>query len=187
MRRSHNRAFNRTQGKFPAAKARLALCARRLRQTLARDPLKQYIPLLILSVLCADLAQGNSLVGCETRDGYRNLVREIAFTEEEHAAWMENDRRCNSVGKERVFTDIEENPDDWFPDSQSAEEVPWQDAKRLVWMGAVTTIQQLHNRRVYLLTRSGNSYFTEQPKLDDIFAVVRRVDPCGQFVRQITE
>ena len=58
-----------------------------------------------------------------------------------------------------------------LPDTINEKEVDWEQAKRMVWNALVTTTIQAHDRTVILITTSGRSYRTVEPRLDDIWRV----------------
>ena len=74
-----------------------------------------------------------------------------------------------------------------LPDTTNAQEIDWEQAKRMVWNALVTTTIQAHDRTVVLVTSSGRSYRTVEPRLDEIWRVAALIDPCHRYMTHITE
>ena len=73
-------------------------------------------------------------------------------------------------------------------DDISAEEmrragsISWSQARRLLLLGAVTRLHSSPGASVYLMTRSGKFYSTKVTSPDDLWDLVRLVDPCGIYI-----
>jgi len=72
-------------------------------------------------------------------------------------------------------------------DVVSPAKIAWEHARRLVLLGAVRVVAQHHDLSVFLFTKSGKAFTTREPHLDDIWKVVKEVDPCGVYVARLTE
>ena len=65
--------------------------------------------------------------------------------------------------------------------------IAWEQARRLLLLGAVRTAAQHHDLSVFMITRSGKAFTTREPRLDEIWKVVAEVDPCGVYIIRLTE
>jgi hypothetical protein len=72
-------------------------------------------------------------------------------------------------------------------DVASPTETAWEQARRLVLLGAVRVVAQHHDLSVFLFTKSRKAFTTREPRLDEIWKVVKEVDPCGVYVSRLTE
>jgi hypothetical protein len=74
-----------------------------------------------------------------------------------------------------------------LPDVSAAQRIDWEQARRMVWNGLVTTTLQGHDLSVVLVTTSGRVYRTTEPRIDEIYRVAALIDPCHRYIRHITE
>jgi hypothetical protein len=147
--------------------------------------MKQLLSIACIAIYTTACAHGEISSGCQSGEGQRSYIADIRFTEQERIAWDNRDQDYNAIVRERFAEEDIIEPD--LPDFPNAMEIPWNEAKRLVWMGSIKTIWQRHDLTVYLLSNSGNSYVTVENHIDEIFHVMRRVDPCGLFIVGITQ
>jgi len=69
----------------------------------------------------------------------------------------------------------------------SAPRISWDQARKLIRLGAVRVAAQHHDLTVLLITRSGKAFSTLEPRLDDVWEAVATVDPCGVYTIKVTE
>lgn len=69
----------------------------------------------------------------------------------------------------------------------SPSDLEWEAAERLIRAGKIGSIKQTHSLRVYLVTWSGESYVTREPKIDQVWHLVKEIDPSGVFINFGTE
>ena len=72
-------------------------------------------------------------------------------------------------------------------DVASPTEITWEQARRLLLLGAVRIVWAHHNLSVFLFTKSGKAFTTREPRLNEIWKVVQEVDPCDVYVIRMTE
>jgi hypothetical protein len=72
-------------------------------------------------------------------------------------------------------------------DVASPVKIAWEQARRLLLLGAVRVAAEHHDLSVFLFTKSGKAFTTREPHLDEIWKVVKEVDPCGVYVVRLTE
>jgi hypothetical protein len=70
---------------------------------------------------------------------------------------------------------------------KNTKRITWDQARKLVLLGAVSKVVQSHDLSVQLTTRLKKVYVTREPKIDDIVHLVKVVDPCQVFVHAWTE
>ncbi len=116
---------------------------------------------------------------------------EERFTEAEIEALRKGDSSFNALVREALAykQKLHEEIDQQFraADFDRAEKIDWEQAKRLILNGLVVLTVQSHKRNVLLVTRSGSVYESTETQLDEVDAIVRKVDPCGILIKSITE
>lgn len=70
---------------------------------------------------------------------------------------------------------------------RAATTINWDQARKLVLIGAVIQLVALHDRVLFLTTRTGRTFRTKQPHIDAIWKLRKLVDPCSVFIDGITE
>lgn len=125
-------------------------------------------------------ADGVPDVRCEVEESVERLTRA------ELEAIRSGDSKFNSLVSELANRWPPKEPPS-LPDTTNATEIDWEQAKRMVWNALVTTTIQAHDRTVVLVTTSGRSYRTVEPRLDDIWRVAALMDPCHRYITHITE
>jgi hypothetical protein len=110
-----------------------------------------------------------------------------ALTQPEKDALRRGDRSFSSLVAELIEKNgpPEKHPE--LPDTGNAKAIDWQQAKRMLWNGLITTVMQTHKRSVVLVTPSGRAYRTTEPTIDDVLRAAALVDPCHKYIRFITE
>jgi hypothetical protein len=73
------------------------------------------------------------------------------------------------------------------PNFDNAVKIEWSDAKLLVLLGHISQTSQQHNLTVFLWSKSGRLYESKETKIDEIYELMRKVDPCHLFITQETE
>jgi len=63
----------------------------------------------------------------------------------------------------------------------------WGQARTIILLGAARLLVQSHNLTVQILARSGKSYKTHEPRIDDVWKIAAIVDPCGIYIRRVTQ
>jgi hypothetical protein len=119
-------------------------------------------------------------VRCEVEESEERLTRD------EMKAIRSGDSKFNPLVAELVERMVPKEPPA-LPDTTTEQEIDWEQAKRMVWNGLVTTTIQGHDRSVVLITSSGRSYRTIEPRLDEIWRVAALIDPCHRYITHITE
>jgi hypothetical protein len=129
-------------------------------------------------VLCDDAVPD---VRCEVNKSVEGL------TQPEKEAIRSGNRTFSPLVAELIERDRPPEKPPELPDTSRAKVIDWEQAKRMVWNGLVTTLMQSHSRSVYLITTSGRAYRTTEPAIDEIFDVAALVDPCHKYIRYIME
>jgi hypothetical protein len=73
------------------------------------------------------------------------------------------------------------------PNLEKAIRVNWDQARKLILLGAVRQTEQNHNLTVWLITGTGRIYVSREPHIDEIYRVAGIVDPCGVYIQHTTE
>jgi hypothetical protein len=74
-----------------------------------------------------------------------------------------------------------------LPRREPATTIDWPQAKRLILNGLATTVIQGHSLDAWIVSTSGKTYKTREPALDEVVRTARVVDPCGLFIKLISE
>jgi len=61
--------------------------------------------------------------------------------------------------------------------ARTSGQITWADAKRLLEQCRVASVGQTHSRLVTLRLRSGETAYTREPQIDDMFHVLRGLSP----------
>jgi hypothetical protein len=61
----------------------------------------------------------------------------------------------------------------------------WAQARTIILLGAARQIIQSHNLTVQLFTRSGKTYKTREPRINEVWKIAAVVDPCGLYIRRV--
>lgn len=128
---------------------------------------------------------GENIV-CDNGPGTDAYFSASSLSKEEEAAWLSETAPQSELMKEMASARQREM-DAGLPNSENAIEIPWNDAKRMVLLGFITKTMQGHNKVVYLESKSGKVYRASEPKIDNISAIIRIVDPCHIHVLEATE
>jgi hypothetical protein len=76
---------------------------------------------------------------------------------------------------------------DWSKFPKEPEKVTWKYAVSLVRSGQVFHVSQAHSKKVWLRTYDYKYYVTIEPKINEIFRIVRLVDPKMKYINCETE
>jgi hypothetical protein len=74
-----------------------------------------------------------------------------------------------------------------LPRIDKAAGIDWQQAKRMIYEGLVTTIVQTSALEIFVIGTSGKAYKAHEPAIDAALHAAKVVDPCGKFISFITE
>jgi hypothetical protein len=97
------------------------------------------------------------------------------------------DRLVDEMLKDEARQEKEFETHTPLPNFTSPTPLDWLSARILIGLGYATQVMQSHDRTVLLLSKSGMSFRTKEPHLDDVIHVVLQIDPCHVFVRVLTE
>lgn len=73
------------------------------------------------------------------------------------------------------------------PTLEKAIRVTWDQARKLILLGAVRQTEQSHDLTVWLITGTGRIYVSREPQIDEIYRVAGIVDPCDIYIQHTTE
>jgi hypothetical protein len=65
--------------------------------------------------------------------------------------------------------------------------ISWEQVRKLVLLGVVRSTYQSHDLTVRLVNTGRRSFVTREPRIDEIQRVAAVVDPCGVYIRHVTE
>lgn len=130
------------------------------------------LPLNVLAEQPADCSRGSGL--------------ELALSRSEIAKVLSNRPGSDPVLREAAAMEHARGFQDTKAE-QAAAAIGWGQAKKLVLIGAVTQLVALHNRVLYLTTRTGRTFRTKQPQIDAIWKLRKLVDPCSVYIDGISE
>lgn len=125
-------------------------------------------------------------VGCGGEPERKGIIDPVLLTNAEKDAVIRGDRKFSALVKEFLIQEAESLNED-LPKLSGANDISWEEAKRLVLLGVINTTMQAHNLTVHLVSDSGAVYRTKEPKIDEIWRISQVVDPCRLFIRHITE
>lgn len=154
--------------------------------SLQRNPMRMLFGIAL--VLSTAIAFGHDTrgVGCGGEPERKGVIDPVLLTSAERDAVIRGDRGFSALVKEVLIQEAE-SLGEGLPRLSGANDISWEEAKRLVLRGLIKTTVQAHNLTVHLVSASGAVYRTKEPKIDEIWRVSQLVDPCRRFILHITE
>jgi hypothetical protein len=105
---------------------------------------------------------------------------------EQRQAVVKNDARGDPLVLEAIALEHAKSPD-FSHQAGTATPVTWQQAQKLIWLGAARTVFQHRDLSVTIISSSGRKFTTREPRLGDAWDAVAKVDPCGIDIIKVAE